>query len=123
MEVSAILRESAATHKSLLVIQMAVTEHMQLITQKYYSHLSADQMKEYQCGCAYITSSLFIWCLLLMYSIPLSAINRNPFCLSLLFCFTASTVLGFFPFFIFLFLSLWDSLSELIKNVCGQMVE
>jgi DNA-binding transcriptional regulator YbjK len=50
MEVSAVLRESAATDESLLVIQMAVTEHMQLITQKYYSHFCADQIKEHFCG-------------------------------------------------------------------------
>jgi len=36
-----------------------------------------------------------------MFFIPLSAINRNPFSLSLLFCFSTSTALDFFPYYRF----------------------
>jgi hypothetical protein len=37
MGISVVLGESAAIDKSLLVIQMALSEHMPRITQKYYS--------------------------------------------------------------------------------------
>jgi hypothetical protein len=99
---------------------MAVIEYMPPATEKYHGQLDTDQIKEHN----NITLSLFICFPFLMFFIPLSAINRNPFPLSLRFClhpFHSSTV--FFLFAIFLFLSLQDSLPELIKNVCGQMVE